>query len=161
MISEDLEFRISQYADGSLPAAEMASLEAAIAADAEARALLEEYRKADLFVLASRIAPDGDRDGIPNVLAEAQSQALACVATRVSAIPELVGEASGVLVEPEDAAAFSHALAALIRDPARRAALGRAAQLAVNRDFRLEPNIERLAAKFGLERDAHRLLRSA
>ena len=124
-------------------------------------ALLEEYRKADLFVLASRIAPDGDRDGIPNVLAEAQSQSLACVATRVSAIPELVGEASGVLVEPEDAAALSRALAALIRDPARRAALGRAAQLAVNRDFRLEPNIERLAAKFGLERDANRLLRSA
>jgi len=127
----------------------------------EQPALLEEYRKADLFALASRIAPDGDRDGIPNVLAEAQSQGLACVATRVSGIPELLSEASGVLVEPEDAAALSQAIAALIRDPARRAALGRAAQLAVNRDFRLEPNIERLAARFGVERDAHRLLRSA
>jgi len=124
-------------------------------------ALLEEYRRADLFVLASRIAPDGDRDGIPNVLAEAQSQALACVATRVSAIPELVGEGTGLLVEPEDAACLAQALAALIREPARRATLGRAAQLAVHRDFRLEPNIERLAAKFGLERDANRLLRTA
>jgi len=124
-------------------------------------ALLEEYRKADLFVLASRIAPDGDRDGIPNVIAEAQSQGLACVATRVSAIPELVGEGTGVLVEPEDAAALTQALASLMREPARRAALGRAAQLAVNRNFRLEPNIDRLAAKFGLERDAHRLLRTA
>src|SRR5260221_2181071 len=123
-------------------------------------ALLEEYRRADLFVLASRIAPDGDRDGIPNVLAEAQSQALACVATRVSAIPELVGEGTGLLVEPEDAACLAQALAALIREPARRATLGRAAQLAVHRDFRLEPNIERLAAQFGLERDANRLLRT-
>src|SRR6185295_15381951 len=52
--------------------------------------VLEEYRAADLFVLASRIARDGDRDGLPNVLAEAQSQGVACVATRVSAIPELV-----------------------------------------------------------------------
>ena len=127
----------------------------------EQPALLDEYRKADLFVLASRIAPDGDRDGIPNVLAEAQSQALACVATRVSGIPELVGEGTGLLVEPEDAASLAQALAALIREPSRRTALGRAAQLAVNRDFRMEPNIERLAAKFGLERDANRLLRTA
>ncbi|HVP08770.1 MAG TPA: glycosyltransferase, partial [Burkholderiales bacterium] len=36
--------------------------------------LLAEYRAADLFALASRVARDGDRDGLPNVLAEAQSQ---------------------------------------------------------------------------------------
>jgi len=124
-------------------------------------ALLSEYRKADLFVLASRITANGDRDGIPNVLAEAQSQALACVATRVSAIPELVAEGTGVLVEPEDAAALSRAIASLARDPARRAVMGRSAQGAVFRRFRLEPNADRLAAKFRQARDAHRLLRSA
>ena len=32
----------------------------------------------DLFVLPSRIADDGDRDGLPNVLLEAASQSLAC-----------------------------------------------------------------------------------
>lgn len=124
--------------------------------------LLEEYRKADLFVLASRIARDGDRDGIPNVLAEAQSQGLACVATRVSAIPELVKEGTGLLVEPGDAAALSGAIAALAREPARRAALGRAAQAALARDFQLEPNLDRLAAKFNLPPSrADRVLRSA
>lgn len=123
--------------------------------------LLGEYRKADLFVLASRIARDGDRDGVPNVLAEAQSQGLACIATRVSAIPELIDEATGVLVEPDDAAALSGAIAALLRDPARRGALGRAAQASIARQFRLEPNLDRLAAKFGVARDAHRFLRSA
>ena len=50
MIDEQLEFRISQYADGSLPAAEVADVEAAIAADAEARALLEEYRQLDVVL---------------------------------------------------------------------------------------------------------------
>jgi glycosyltransferase involved in cell wall biosynthesis len=124
-------------------------------------ALLEQYRRADLFVLASRIARDGDRDGIPNVLAEAQSQGLACVATRVSAIPELVGEGTGLLVEPGDAAALSGAIAALLRDPARRAALGRAAQAALARDFQLEPNLDRLAAKFDLPPRADRVLRTA
>ena len=52
------------------------------------------YRTADLFVLASRIARDGDRDGLPNVLMEAQSQGLACLSTRVSAIPELIEDGS-------------------------------------------------------------------
>ena len=46
--------------------------------------VLETYRAADLFVLASRIAKDSDRDGLPNVLMEAQSQGLACISTTVS-----------------------------------------------------------------------------
>jgi glycosyltransferase involved in cell wall biosynthesis len=124
--------------------------------------LLAEYRKADLFALACRIARDGDRDGLPNVLAEAQSQGLACVATRVSAIPELIREDSGVLVNEADAVAFAAALEALIRDPARRRTLGDAGQARVAREFALEANFERLAAKFGLAaRHEDRVLRTA
>ena len=47
--------------------------------------VLAAYREADLFVLAAKIARDGDRDGLPNVLMEAQSQRLACVATAAAA----------------------------------------------------------------------------
>ncbi len=43
--------------------------------------VLDAYRRADLFVLASRIAPDGDRDGLPNVLLEAGAMELASAAT--------------------------------------------------------------------------------
>ena len=50
MIDDLLEFRISQYADGTLPAAEVAEIEAIVASDAEARALFEEYRKLDVAV---------------------------------------------------------------------------------------------------------------
>ena len=39
--------------------------------------VLAAMRAHDVFVLPSRIADDGDRDGLPNVLLEAQSQALA------------------------------------------------------------------------------------
>jgi glycosyltransferase involved in cell wall biosynthesis len=130
--------------------------------------LLEEYRKADLFALASRIARDGDRDGLPNVLAEAHSQGLACIATRVSAIPELVREGvTGVLVDENDPAALARALAALIADPARSRALGAAGQARVRGEFELEANLERLARKFGLAGaagaavHADRVLRSA
>jgi glycosyltransferase involved in cell wall biosynthesis len=125
--------------------------------------LLAEYRKADLFVLASRVAPDGDRDGLPNVLAEAQSQGLACVATRVSAIPELVRDGlTGELVPETDPHALAAALEALIDNPARRRALGEAGQARARAHFALEANLERLARKFGIGvGHEDRLLRSA
>ena len=125
--------------------------------------LLVEYRNADLFALASRIARDGDRDGLPNVLLEAQSQGLACVATRVSAIPELVRDGhTGLLVEENDADALARALEALISSPARRRALGAAGQARVVQTFGLDVNVEPLARKFGLAAaGANRLLRTA
>jgi len=113
--------------------------------------LLVEYRAADLFALASRVARDGDRDGLPNVLVEAQSQGLACVSTRVSAIPELIQhDRTGVLVAPESPRELARALAALIADPERRRALGEAGRARVTALFELESNLDRLAEKFGL-----------
>jgi len=114
-------------------------------------ALLAEYRAADLFVLASRIARDGDRDGLPNVLAEAQSQGLACIATTVSGIPELIEHGrTGLLVAPESPAELAGALGELIADPARRRALGGAGRARVGAQFGLEENIARLARRFAL-----------
>jgi glycosyltransferase involved in cell wall biosynthesis len=128
--------------------------------------LLEEYRAADLFALASRVARDGDRDGLPNVLAEAQSQGIACVATSVSAIPELLRDGvTGVLVAQNDAVSLAGAIENLMANPARRRALGAAGQARVRAEFGLERNLDRLAAKFGLGAEAgthaHRVLRSA
>jgi glycosyltransferase involved in cell wall biosynthesis len=123
--------------------------------------LAKEYERADVFALASRVARDGDRDGLPNVLAEAQSQALACVATRVSAIPELVRDGqTGVLVPENDPDALARALESLIASPARRRALGHAGQQRVVEGFGLDANLEHLARKFGLA-GAHRVLRTA
>ena len=113
--------------------------------------LLPEYRAADIFALACRIARDGDRDGLPNVLVEAQSQALPCVATVVSAIPELIRDGvTGLLVAPDSPDALARALESCITDPARRAALGEAGRARVIAEFDLHDNIDRLAMKFGL-----------
>ena len=113
--------------------------------------ILALYRSADLFALASRVARDGDRDGLPNVLAEAQSQGLACVTTSVSAIPELVEHGkTGLLVAPESPQELASALEALIRDPSRRRALGEAGRERVRSSFGLEANLVRLSRRFGL-----------
>ncbi len=115
-------------------------------------AVVEACRQVDLFVLASKIAQDGDRDGLPNVLMEVQTQALPCLSTDVAGISELIrsGE-NGVLVPPGDPAALSSALADLIRNPVGRQSLGMAGALNLRRQFSFESGIGRLAGRFGLD----------
>jgi len=124
--------------------------------------LLEQYRAADVFALASRVAHDGDRDGLPNVLMEAQSQDLPCLATNISGIPELVeAGVTGVLVPPESPEALARELQSLIADPARRRALGEAGRARVAARFALESNVIRLAEKFGLCEQSGTIARTA
>jgi glycosyltransferase involved in cell wall biosynthesis len=112
--------------------------------------VLEAYRRADLFVLASQIAPDGDRDGLPNVLLEAGAMELAAVATRIAAVPELIEDGvNGRLVPPDDPTALAEILSALIADPAARLRLGRAGRSRVLERFAMAPGIDRLAARLG------------
>lgn len=108
-------------------------------------------RASDLFALACRIAGDGDRDGIPNVLMEAQSQGLACVTTRISAIAEFIvdGE-TGLLCPPDDSAALAGALADLIRNPQRRAQMGAQGRARLEAGFQLHHGIDILARHFAI-----------
>ena len=113
--------------------------------------VIEAYRSADLFVLANRVAEDGDMDGLPNVMMEAQSQGLPCLSTRISAIPELIEDGvNGVLVAPDDAGALCTELARLIADPDLRQRLGVRGSDRVRRDFSHEHGVDQLARRFGL-----------
>ena len=106
------------------------------------------FSGADLFALASRVGADGDRDGLPNVLMEAQLLGAACVATRVSAMPELIEhEINGLLVPPRDTGALAAALERAIRDPALRGRLAEAGRRVVTTRFSFEEGVTRIAAK--------------
>ncbi|HEX2891009.1 MAG TPA: glycosyltransferase [Vineibacter terrae] len=110
--------------------------------------VFDAYARADVFVLASKIAGDGDRDGLPNVLMEAQSQGVACVATRVSAIPELIDDGdSGLLVPPGDPAALAAALESAIRDPSRRARMAAKGAAIVRSRFSFDSGVDRIAGR--------------
>lgn len=113
-------------------------------AQSEVIAALQE---ADIFVLPSKQAGDGDRDGLPNVVMEAASQKLPIVATDFAGIPEFVRQdIEGLLVPPGDVDALAAALAELAASPPRRAALGDAAFLRLTEAFSAAAGLDRVAA---------------
>ena len=114
--------------------------------------MLAALRGADLFCLAARVARDGDRDGLPNVIMEAMSQELPVVATAVGAIAEVVvAGVTGRLVAAEDPVALATALEALIRAPERRLRHGPAGPAArFWSSSRSRPASPGLAKRFGL-----------
>ncbi len=89
--------------------------------------VLEAYRAGGVFVLGSRESENGDRDGIPNSMAEAMSMELPVVATKVSGIPELVEEErTGLLVPQRNPEALALAIQRLFVEPHLAARLGKA-----------------------------------
>ncbi|MEJ7668421.1 MAG: glycosyltransferase family 4 protein [Casimicrobiaceae bacterium] len=111
-------------------------------------AVLDAYRAADIFALPCRVGADGDRDGLPNVLLEAQSQKLACVSTRLSGIPELIeNDVTGLLVDAGAADQLADALSRLITDPALRRRLGDAGYARTTGEFSMDAGADRLATR--------------
>jgi glycosyltransferase involved in cell wall biosynthesis len=109
--------------------------------------VIAEMRRSDLFVLPSRVAANGDRDGLPNVLMEAASQKLPILATPVAAIPEFIENGvHGLLVQDSP-----DALAQAITDFATREDAGKtlasAAYERLTQDFTMSPGIGRLAGR--------------
>jgi glycosyltransferase involved in cell wall biosynthesis len=103
---------------------------------------------ADVFVLPSVIAPDGDMEGIPVALMEALATGLPAVATRHSGVPELIEDGvTGYLAEPGDPASLRGALLRALQreDPD---ALARAGRTLIEHEFDVERSAAALLALF-------------
>ncbi len=111
--------------------------------------VISKYRSSDIFVLPCRIAADGDRDGLPNVLVEAASQELSCISTPISGIVEMFKDGqNGLLVEPDSAWELTRAVERLATDPALRRRLGVAAAKRVRDEFDNQQTIGKLTGLF-------------
>lgn len=103
------------------------------------------YQRATVFALACQIIESGDRDGIPNVLAEAMAMGLPIVSTDISGIPEIVDHrVDGLLVPQKNAAALAEAIAELLSDAALQQRLGQAARAKICRIFDAEVTVKEL-----------------
>lgn len=105
----------------------------------------DKVREADLAVLASRVAEDGDRDGLPVTLVEAAALGVPIVATAVAGIPELVTGETGWLSPPDDPRALAATLHEAITAAGEvRIAKARAARGVVEREFDVMRQVEEL-----------------
>jgi len=99
--------------------------------------VLSLHKGFDLFVMSSVT------EGLGTSLLDAMACGKAIVATTAGGIPEVVvdGE-TGLLVPPRDDAALAGAIVALLKDPGRRAAMGRAGFERVRRLFSAERMVQ-------------------
>lgn len=111
---------------------------------------LDWYKRADIFVLACKVARDGDRDSMPVVTKEAMAAGLPVISTSEVGVPEMVDdEKTGLLVPPSDPEALAAALDQLLADSALRQEMGRLGRQVVVERFDIRHQAAAVAATIG------------
>lgn len=102
---------------------------------------------ADLFVLPSVVADDGQMEGLPVVLMEALACGLPTVSTELSGIPEIVIDGvTGLLAVPGDATSLNHVLAEMIERGSGASDFAEAGRALVTGEFDLKHSVSELSA---------------
>lgn len=111
--------------------------------------VLKEMEEADIFFLPSLTAENGDREGSPVSILEAQATGLPIVSTIHTGIPEIVIDGkTGFLVPEKDTNAMTESLKKLIPDPELRIKMGKAGRAHVETYHDREKEIDELEKLF-------------
>ncbi|HNS72422.1 MAG TPA: glycosyltransferase family 4 protein [bacterium] len=114
-------------------------------------AVIEAYAGASLFVLPCVVEEDGNRDGIPNVIAEAMAMEVPVISTAISGIPELVEKGvSGLLLDEAEPKLLAQTMAEVLASPQMERRLGKAARERVAEIFDSRRNLDELYNFFQL-----------
>jgi colanic acid/amylovoran biosynthesis glycosyltransferase len=104
---------------------------------------------ADILLQCSVTAPNGDQEGIPVALMEAQACGVPVIATRHSGIPELVLDgATGLLTDEHDAPGLAGAIVSLVRDPLLASRMAEAGRARVEQEFNRDRQAQRFTHLF-------------
>jgi len=105
----------------------------------------EALREARVFCLPSVTAVNGDSEGLPTVIAEAQAMGIPVVSTFHAGIPEIViHEVNGLLAPERDYRALSFALCRVLEDGQLWERFRLAALRQIDRHFNLETQTAKL-----------------
>jgi glycosyltransferase involved in cell wall biosynthesis len=109
-------------------------------------AVRAELDAADLFVLPSIVADDGQMEGLPVALMEALACGVPTVSTELSGIPEIVADGvTGLLATAGDAASLNATLAAMVQRGSATVEFAKAGRALVDREFDLRESVSALA----------------
>lgn len=103
-------------------------------------------RSARAFVQHSMVASDGDSEGNPVAIMEAQLSGLPVIATRHAGIPEVVVDGlSGILCDEKDVLAMSEAMQELLNNPLLAQKLGEFGSDRVKKQFTIKKHLHELS----------------
>lgn len=149
LVARGVPAQVTLLGTGGPLQAELRSLGTALGLDIShpdpASSVPDAMANADVLLVPSRTAANGDEEGTPTVIIEGGAARLPVVSTRHAGIPEQVEDGvTGLLAPERDVASLTTALATLAADPARRAAMGEAARARMQREYGLEAHGARL-----------------
>lgn len=105
--------------------------------------------EADILLVPSRTAKNGDQEGTPTVICEGGAAGLPVVSTRHAGIPEQIDDgATGLLAAERDTDALAGHLVSLARDPALRRTLGDAGRDKMQREYSIDAHRRKLQAVY-------------
>jgi glycosyltransferase involved in cell wall biosynthesis len=103
----------------------------------------------DVLAALDVAVSSSDFEGSPLSVMEYMEAARPVVATRVGGVPDLIDDGEqGLLVEPQDPAAFADAVAGLLRDPERARQMGERARERRRTEFDIDVMVKRLEALY-------------
>ena len=134
VVGEGLEASLLLAGDGDRAPVEEEARRLGVADRVEIRSWIEPAEVARLLDTASIFALPSQNEGLPVALLEAMAHGLPCVVTPVGGIPDLVTDGrDGLMVQPDDPEGLADAIAGLLRDAGRRAAIAPAGPAEVER----------------------------
>ena len=103
------------------------------------------YKECDVFVLSSITASNGDKEGTPVVLMEAQAAGMPCISTFHSDIPNVVlNGKTGFLSKEKDYLDMSKNMMKLIEDKDLMIKMSKAAEMFIEENYNLKKQSKKL-----------------
>lgn len=110
-------------------------------------ALAQWYKRCDMFVMPSREMSSRDVEGFGIVFLEAGSFGKPVIGGRSGGVPDAIEDGvTGYLVDPESSQEIAQRIIELLDDPAKAAAMGKAGQERVQKEFQWPQQIKKIEA---------------